>query len=386
MTATVVYVQPTSEVGGSDVALARLVGHLDHSRYRPVVVLPRHGPVEPLLKAAGAQIRILPMRQLRSLRSPVYQGAFAAGFLPTVARLRRLLRDEGARIVHSNSLFTLYGAWAAPALRIPHVWHIREIPSAPNVLQRMLFNVVERKSARIICMSSAVTALFAGDGGKSVQIPDGIDMSEFSPDVRGSRIRRDLGIDEGAKLVGFVGRLDPWKGAHVFVECALRVARELPDAHFLICGGPLDGYEDYARRVKRLAAESSAAARIHFTDWKYRLTDIPEVMAALDVLVHTSVAPEPFGLVIVEAMATGKPVVAAAAGGVLDIVAADRTGLLAEPGDAGAYAAAVRRILADPELASRLGAAGRVRAVEHFEAGAYAAKVQTLYDELLQPR
>jgi glycosyltransferase involved in cell wall biosynthesis len=383
VTATVVYVQPTSEVGGSDVALARLVKHLDRSRYRPVVVLPKQGPVVPLLEDAGAKVRILPMRQLRSLPSIPYQARFATGFAPTVARLRKVLTEERAQLVHSNSLFTLYGAWAAARLHLPHIWHVREIPSAPQILQKALFNIARRKSARIICMSSAVTSLFPNSGGKTVLIPDGIDMTEYSPQVSGARIRKELNIWESAKLVGFVGRLDPWKGADIFVRCAAQVAPAFPDAHFLVCGGSLDGYESYARKVKRLATVSGFGNRIHFTGWDYRLTDIPEVMAALDVLVHTSVAPEPFGLVIVEAMASGKPVVAANAGGVLDIVVDEQTGVLVNPGDVDGYSDALSRVLGDPELARHWGTAGRARAVELFDVDDYVEKVQALYDEIL---
>jgi glycosyltransferase involved in cell wall biosynthesis len=384
VTATIVYVQPTSEVGGSDVALARLVKHLDRSRYRPVVVLPRQGPVVPLLTAAGAEVRILPMRQLRSLPSVSYQARFVAGFASTVARLRKVLMEENAQLVHSNSLFSLYGAWAAASLHVPHVWHVREIPTAPQLLQKMLFNVVARKSARIISMSSAVTNLFPKSIDKTVQIPDGIDLAEFSPQISGTRIRNELNIDQGAKLVGFVGRLDPWKGADVFVKCAAAVAGAHPDAHFLVCGGSLDGYEAYARKVKQIAAHSGFADRIHFTDWQYRLTDIPEVMAALDVLVHTSVAPEPFGLVIVEAMASGKPVIAANAGGVLDIVVDGQTGALVTPGDVTGYTDALSRLLADLEPATTWGSAGRARAVELFDVKDYVGKVQTLYEGVLQ--
>jgi len=383
VTATVVYVQPTSEVGGSDVALARLVKHLDRRRYRPVVVLPKQGPVVPLFEAAGAEVRILPMRQLRSLPSISYQARFVAGFPTTVSRLRKVLMEERAQIVHSNSLFTMYGAWAASTLHVPHVWHVREIPSAPKILQRALFSSVRRKSTRIITMSSAVTNLFPNVPDKTVQIPDGIDTTEFSRQISGARIRRELNIEEGASLVGFVARLDPWKGADVFVRCAAKVAPAFPDAHFLVCGGSLDGYEAYARKVKRLASVSGFGDRIHFTGWDYRLNDIPEVMAALDILVHTSVAPEPFGLVIVEAMASGKPVIAANAGGVLDIVADEQTGVLVNPGDVEAYSDALSRVLGDRDLAEAWGAAGRARATELFGVNDYVEKVQSLYDEIL---
>ncbi len=217
-----------------------------------------------------------------------------------------------------------------------------------------------------------------------VSIPDGIDLTVYHPSVRGERIRRELDIDPTAPLVGFVGRLDPWKGADVFVRAAAEISRQRSDVRYLVCGGELPGYESYAERVKGLAWDLGLEGRIHFTGWVYRLDDIPEVMAAIDVLVHTSVRPEPFGLVLVEAMAAAKPVVASNAGGVQEVVEANVTGLLAEPGDWCGVADALGALLADPVRAQAMGRAGRERAERLFEVGAYARKIEALYALVLR--
>jgi glycosyltransferase involved in cell wall biosynthesis len=111
--------------------------------------------------------------------------------------------------------------------------------------------------------------------------------------------------------------------------------------------------------------------------------DVPEILAALDVLVHVPSAPEPFGRVVAEAMAVGKPVVAARAGGLPEIVEHEVTGLLVPPGDPSACAAAVLRLLADPALRARLGTAGRRRAEERFDPAAHAERVVAAYREVL---
>ena len=384
---TVVYVQPTSEVGGSDIALYRLVSHLDRAVYRPVVVLPREGPLVSKLRSAGCRVVILPMMQLRSVRSIGYQAAYAARFWPSVFRLAALLRRERADLVHSNSLYSLHSPWAALLARVPHICHVREIPDAPKPLRKLLTTTAARLSARVIPMTHAVAALFNSAGAadsKLTVIPDGIDLTEFHPSVSGARIRRDLAIPANAPVVGFVGRLDPWKGADVFVRAAGEVAKRCPAARFLVCGGDLPGYEAYAEGVRRLALEAGLDGRIDFTGWTYRLDDIPEVMAALDVLVHTSTRPEPFGLVLVEAMATAKPVVAANDGGVPEVVEDGVTGRLVEPGNWRAVAAAVDDLLADPSRAAAFGAAGRARVESLFEVGAYVDKVQALYASIIR--
>lgn len=386
---TVAYIQPTSEIGGSDIAVYRLAMHLEHTRYRPLVVLPKEGPLCAKLEAAGVPFVLLPMMQLRSIRSLGYQATYLAKFWPTVVRLARFLRRERVDLVHSNSLFGLYGPWAALLAGVPHVWHIREIPDLPRPFQRLLTLLALRLSARIVPMTEAVAQQFRTSKGMPDQVvvlPDGVDLATFHPSVRGVRIREELGIGTQAPLVGFVARLDPWKGAEVFVRAAAEVAARRPDVHFLVCAGELPGYEAYARGVKRLATELGLGAVVHFTDWRYRLDDIPEVMAALDVFVHTSVRPEPFGLVLVEAMATAKPVVAANAGGVPEVVEAGVTGLLAKPGDWRGVADAIETLLANPPRAQAMGEAGRRRAERLFEVRGYAARVQALYDDVLGVR
>jgi len=385
---TVVYVQPTSEVGGSDIALYRLVTHLDPAAYRPIAVLPHEGPLVSRLRSAGCRVVILPMMQIRSVRSVGYQARYIARFWPSVFRLAALMRRERADLVHSNSLYSLHGPWAALLARVPHVCHVREIPDAPKPLQKLLTTTAARLSARVIPMTHAVAGLFppnGASGSKVTVIPDGIDLTAFDPSVSGARIRRELRIPADVPLVGFVGRLDPWKGADVFVRAAAEVAERCPEARFLVCGGDLPGYEAYAEGVRRLALEVGLGGRIYFTGWTYRLDDIPEVMAALDVLVHTSTRPEPFGLVLVEAMATAKPVVASNNGGVPEVVEAGVTGHLVEPENWRAVAAAVDDLLANPSRAAAFGAAGRARVERLFEVRAYVDKVQALYASIIRP-
>lgn len=384
---TIAFVQPTSEVGGSDIALYRLVTQLDRARFTPLVVVPREGPLTEKLRAAGVRVVIVPMAQLRSTRDPLYQLAYVARFWPSVIRLAMLFRRERAAIVHSNSLYSLQGAWAAFVARVPHVWHIREIPDVPAPLRRVLLSMAVRLSTRVVAMTDAVAAMFddrQGRRGNTITvIPDGIDLTLFQPGRDGARIRRDLDIPPGAPVAGFVARLDPWKGADVFVRAAAAASRQRPDAHFIVCGGELPGYEAHAAGLRSLAASLGLNGQMHFTGWTYRLDDIPDVMSAIDVLVHTSVRPEPFGLVLVEAMATGKPVIASRQGGVPEVVDDGATGILAGAGDWHAVSAAMLDIMSDAPRARALGSAGRARAEALFDVRAYARRIEALYDELL---
>jgi len=382
---TVLLVQPTSEVGGSDLALLRLVTGLDKERYRPIVALPGPGPLVRKLADSGASVRFVSMPPLRRTLNPLIQGRYAAGFLPSVAALRRVILEDRIDIVHSNSLFTLYGGAAARRTGRPHVWHIREILTGRGPVRTFLVRLVRRWATEAIAMSSAVAQMLAEGSrpARSRVIPDGVDLDQFHPAISGGRIRQELGIPDSAPLVTFIARLDPWKGLEIFLRAARAIKSDIPQARFLVAGGPIPTHAAYADRMKALASELEIASCTFFTDWRYRLDDIPEVLAASSLLVHASIEPEPFGLVLIEAMACGRPLVATAAGGVLDIVEDGATGLLVAPGDAAATARAAVRILSDPAVASALGRAGRQRAEREFGLRSCVQRVESLYQEIL---
>jgi glycosyltransferase involved in cell wall biosynthesis len=375
--ATVLYVQPTSEVGGSEVALSRLIANLDRNRYHAVVVLPREGDAEAALEKAGAEIRIVPMEQLTASRNPLTQARYIARFAPASARMRSLAREVGAAVVHSNSLYALPASRTRGAA--PLVWHIREIPSAPEVIRKRILSTADRRAARLVCVSRAVRAQF--HSSRASVVHDGVDIHAFSPKKSGARIRRELGIADNVPVVGWAGRLDPWKGATVFVRMAEAVRSRFPDAVFVLCGGELRTHRGYAAEL-RSWTERRLNGGAKMTGWDYGPEDMPEVMAAFDILAHTPTAPEPFGLALIEAMASGKPVVAARAGGALDIVDDGVTGHLVEPGDVTGFTDAVGDLIRDQARRTAMGEAARRRCEARFDIRTHARNVQRIYDEV----
>jgi glycosyltransferase involved in cell wall biosynthesis len=176
----------------------------------------------------------------------------------------------------------------------------------------------------------------------------------------GTPIKRWLGW-EGNLTVGIVGRLEPWKGQEIFLRAAARLAKARADLRFMVVGGAILGWEgSYPDNLRGMAADLGVADRVHFAGHQ---ADVYPWYDALDVVVHASFD-EPFGLVLVEAMALGKPLVATNVGGPPEIVEDGTSGLLVPPGDPEQLARAVERILADRGLASALsrGAVERANA------------------------
>jgi len=383
----VLYLHTTSEVGGSDVSLVRLVEGLDRSRFRPIVALPSAGPLVARLEAAGCAVAIVPrMIKLTSRRGYGFLAGFALNYPVAVAALARLVRRARVDLVHTNTIHNLYGVGVARLARRPHVWHVREIVWQSGPVRR-LERALAALADRVVVTSEAVGALFRDGGGALAPnvrvVPNGVDVDAFHPGAPDPRVRADLGQPGGAPLVGVVCRLDAWKGVDLFLEAAGRLHEMAPSMRFAVVGGAITGQEDHARDLERLASRLGLDAFVRFTGWRYGPADTPDVFRALDVLVLPSRQPEPFGLVLLEAMASGVPVVATDQGGPREICVPGETGLLVPPADPAALADAVRSLVDDPDRARAMGRAGRLRVEALYDQRLTVQRIQALYAELL---
>ena len=194
-------------------------------------------------------------------------------------------------------------------------------------------------------------------------------------------LRRRLGLPVDRHVVGIVGRLQRWKGMHLFLDAIAAERRSRPDVHGVIVGGPHETEPGYGDELRAQAQALGISDAVTFAGFQ---SNAAEWMQAMDVFVHASDR-EPFGIVVVEAMALGKSVVAGASGGPAEVITDGRDGLLVPFGDVAGLAAAIERYLADPAFAARLGSAARERARD-FSDRAYATNVVAALRSLLQPR
>ena len=387
----VLYLQSNSEIGGSDVSLLRIVENLDPSRFRPVVVLPSRGPLTKAFEERRAKVVIMgAMLKLTTRKGSLYHLRFLANYPAAVARLVRLIRRERIDLVHTNTLHNLYGYLAARLARLPHVWHVREIVWQSAAVRRLEVFLARRFADRIVTVSRASAEMFrskAGEYPPHLRVMwDAVNLARFHPRNSGRRIRSELGLAADAPLVGLVGRLDHCKGVDVFLRAAAICREEFPEARYLVCGGEVEGQEEVARDARRLAGELGLTDVVTFTGWRYGPEDMPEVYAALSVLVSASTSPESFGLVLIEAIATGKPVVATNHGGPREVCVEGETALLVPPRNHRRMADAILELLRDPARAAAMGRAGREHAERHFDERQQARELQLLYEEVLDPR
>jgi glycosyltransferase involved in cell wall biosynthesis len=383
----ILYLHTTSEVGGSDVSLLGLVERLDRRRFAPVVALPADGPLVPRLRDAGCRVLIVDrMIKLTTRRGWRHAARFLLNYPGAVGRLVRIVADEQVDLIHTNTIHNPYGIGAAIVSRRSHVWHVREIVWQSGVVRR-LERLLARLSDRVIVTSEAVGDLFRNRSGRLAanvrRIPNGVDLGAFAIGGSGAAVRAALGTPAEAPLAGVVCRLDAWKGVDVFLRAAARVREALPAARFVVVGGAIEGQDAYAHELEALACALGLNDALRFTGWRYGPPDMPEVYAALDLLVLPSRQPEPFGLVLLEAMASGLPVVATDRGGPREICVDGETGLLVPPGDPDRLADAMRALLDDPARARAMGQAGRHRAEANYDLRNTVRAIEGQYEELL---
>ena len=297
-----------------------------------------------------------------------------AGDAGACLRLRRLMRARGVALVHTHSSTDSWLAGlAARSLGLPVV-RSRHV-SIPISRRGAL---VYRLAHRVVTSGEAVRAIVVGAGipaGRVASIPPGVDTRRFHAGVSGATVREELGLGRAVPVVGLVANVRGSKGHNVLLEAAPAVLRAVPDARFLIVGDGV-GFEEVRRRVREAGLERA----VRMTGFR---RDIPEVMAALDVLVLPSIKSEATSQVIPQALAVGTPVVASTVGGSPELVRDGQTGRLVPPGDAPALAEAIVALLRDPAAARAMARAGQAMVQARYTLEATMERTTAIYRELL---
>jgi len=382
-------------LGGSYESLFITATSADRSRFEPIALFFQPNHFIDRLLAQG--IRVIQGRSLHFWERPAYieksatlrsnlprRGILGSarrslvallravfGGLPMAWTVRSILRRERIDILHCNNnlqrdAMMVLGARLAG---VPVVAHERQLARCSLFARWM-----SRKVAVLICISDAVLE-FARTSGCHARdrrrIYNAIDLTA----CRGVY----PSLPAGPRRVGIVGRILPRKGQRHFIDAAARIRSKFPDVEFYIIGAATGDALIYASELKALAERLGIASAIRWTG--YVEQPLP-LVASLDVVVHAAIEPEPFGRVVLEAMALGRPVIATALGGPVEIIQDGISGFLVPPEDAEAIAQRVCRLFDDPGLGSRIRA-GALRRAEEFSVEAYARQIGIVYDDAL---
>jgi glycosyltransferase involved in cell wall biosynthesis len=318
----------------------------------------------------------------RVLRWAALKGFAAADGLVVIKNSLRLiwfLRHHQIDIVHLNNGFLPAEALLAARLTgIPCVVHLRDFQR-----ERVSTSSI-RAVAFVIAVSGAVAESLSGSditALKVATIHDPVDIERVeSAAVARDRIRNQCGISRDEIAVGIFGRVIPWKGQHTFVQAMINAIRANKRLRAVVVGDESDGHRSYFDTIRETIRDAGMEDAFILAGYH---ANVDEYYAAMDIVVHASVTPEPFGMVVPEAMAAGCAVIAADAGGPREVVEHGIDGLLVPPGDVDALSRAVLSLASDSTLRYKMAAAGKQKARARFGIGAGAAKIADIYAAIL---
>lgn len=384
--------------------MLQLATGLDRTRYTPQAVFTQPGPILDFARELSVPASIV------SLRSAFAYGAhvpirlrtlvpFLVHYWGTVRRAQALIRSERPDLVHLNTVVLLPTAVGVERESVPLVWHVREVPGPHPLLRRWQTRTILRLADRVVANSETVRVAFPEPERVTI-VHNAVDLARFDLKALQAReqVRAAFEIPADAPVVGMIGSVQDVKGHFLLVEAARQVVKQLPHVRFLIIAGGVgpEYFYSWKGRVKRVLGkplderermewriqEAGLADCFYFTGFR---SDIPQMLAAMDVLAFLPQAPEGFGRPLIEAMAMARPVVATDVGPSREILG-ESTGVLIPPGDQAVLTDALTTLLSDTRLRENLGRSGRHRVERMFTLQQHIERIQRVYEDILEGR
>lgn len=376
-------------IGGSHYCLLYLLEHLDRSKFEPLTVFyERHALIDRFQATSETIIhdrdRPVSWRGAGPLMPLLGRAVNFGKFLGVVTNHVAFLRRHGIDLVHLNNSITRHQDWmlAARLAGIPCIVHERGLSDTYTARDRLYASRV----ALIISMSAWIRDHMVSRGvdGRNIRVMyDGLDPAKVAVTKTAAEMRAAWNVPPEARVVGIVGNVRAWKGQETVVNAIIEVVRRVPDVVCFFVGSTTPADEGYLANLKRLVAHAGINRNVRFTGYQ---KDVPNFINIMEVLVHASVAPEPFGMVVLEGMAQSKPVIGSRAGGPVEMVVEGQNGFTFPPGNAPELAARLVELLEDPDRARAMGAAGFQRLTAQFTMTRYMENIHGAYSAILEGR
>lgn len=378
----ILFLDQSGNLGGAEISLTDLSKFF---RDQCLVCLFRDGSFRELLEKYHIPVQVVSTQDINIRRDSSFIKILGSisSIVPLIAQVAKLAQNYD--LIYANTPKALVvGAVASVLSRRPLVYHLRDILSPEHFSltnRRIAVTLANRFASLVIANSKATQAAFIEAGGRAeiTEVvyngfePANYNIQEFNPD----QLKQEFGF-KGKFVIGHFSRLSPWKGQHILLEALAQCPK---DVAAIFVGDALFGEQDYAQHLHQQVAELGLEERVRFLGFR---ADVVPLMKACDLIAHTSTSPEPFGRVIVEAMLCGRPIVASAAGGVVELVETDKTGWLFSPGDSQQLAQIITTCRNQPESTATIAHQGQIQASQRFELTAINQQISQLLYQVLE--
>lgn len=365
----ILLISHSSARNGAPILLYQLTKHLIHY-YTITVLLPSPGPTVPLFT------------QLNCTTITFHKGnEFKRYSFWSRWKLKKLLKQLRPNLVTANSIGSLWSIPVTTNMKIPTILYIHELLNPKNKKQKTTWQKTIPLATHICCGSRVASNLI------TTLIPDvtptivhpGIPFEEFSQSYTDKLLRTQLNLPENTILIGTVATICPNKGTHYLIDAGLQLLKEYPNLHFIIIGALRQKYQPFITRLKQKIHTSGYSSHFHFLG---EISNIPHLLHDLDIFIHPSLS-EAYSMVIMEAMASGLPVIATSVGGTPEQITHGENGLLIPPGDVKAIIDTTKKLLHNRNLIEQLGKNAFTTAQKKFNITATAQKLKNLIEDLI---
>lgn len=365
-------VMPLAEQqGGAELALMQLLGKSHEIQLNCTVIFLEDGPLVKQVQALGIQALVLKAGRLRELNK----------FVATSKRIAEIARSEKVDVIFSwMAKAHLYGGAAALITGIPSMWYQHCASTSCDPLTQLVLLLPTQSILACSQYQAALQSSFYPRYPVCTVYP-GVDLSQAKEisTISAKAMRQKLGISEEGPIIGMATRLQQWKGVHVFIDAIPKILEKYPTALFPIIGGEHYSEKEYLLFLQERIRALGIEAQTKILGFKKNPL---EWMQAMDIVVHAS-KDEPFGMVVVEAMALGKPVIAGSHGGPPEIITPGIDGLLSAYGDSEKLAENILAYLNDPAFANKVANAARERA-DYFSLERYTSDFRQAVERVLK--
>lgn len=383
----ILYINHVGFISGAERVLINLLSRIDRKKYEPIVAAPSKGTFLAEISKLNIKTYQIDTPLLTRPKSPIHLTKYIPKFWYVTRQLKRIIAEEKIDILHANSFIAmLYSCSAAKRTNRPIIWHMHDIVT-PRWFNQQFMRFAGNRASRIIAVSNAVKARLIKLGvqpKKCMVIYNGMDCSQNNQSVSEEQIRKmksELNISSKAIVIGMFGQIAHWKGQHVLIRAASTIIQRNSQVYFIIVGDIINELaNEYKQQIIDLIKDLEISNRIILTGFR---TDIPILMQIVDIMVHSSVLPDPLPTVLLEAMVYQKPVIATRVGGVPEIVMDKQTGLLVAPDNIQEMEKAIQTLLDSVELRISFGENGRKRVEQYFNIVQNVATIESIYQELL---
>ncbi|EJO08408.1 glycosyltransferase family 4 protein [Oenococcus oeni] len=380
---TIMYLHAGAEMYGSDKVLLQLVIGLDKKQFKPIVVLPEHGPLEKALETNDIQTEVVAYPILRrKYFNPKGIFNYASGYFKAGKVLANLAIKYHVDLIHVNTLAVLEGITLKKRIKKPLIWHVHEILLSPKFMWKLTAYLSAKYADKIVVVSNATGEHLkrAGYSKKNqiVTIYNGINVNKR---LDNSDFRQEFNIPKDAFVFGHIGRINAWKGQEDFLKASLKLMPDYPKMHIIFSGNAFKGEEWREDRLKGEITNSGFANRIHYLGYQ---KNISKVFSTINVFVTSSTRPDPFPMVTLEAMANCKPIISYNHGGPSELIVDGETGYLVNANEISSLSLAFKKMLDDKNIVVKFGKKGKQRVILHFSEKIFINRFSLFYENILK--